>query len=122
MSAQTFVKDYEAALGTQDWAAVAPLIDDDARVIFSDGTLHAGKDAIRSAYERNFRRIEGEQYRIADIHWLHQAATSAAYMFEFHWTGTVNGTPVSGTGRGTTILRHHNGQWRLVGEHLGPRV
>ena len=32
--AKSFVKEYESALGTQDWNSVAPLISDDAIVIF----------------------------------------------------------------------------------------
>ncbi|MEO0914981.1 MAG: nuclear transport factor 2 family protein, partial [Pseudomonadota bacterium] len=67
MSAREFVKRYEAALATQDWAAVAPLISDQARVVFSSGALHAGKDAIRAAYEHNFSTIKGEEYRIENV-------------------------------------------------------
>ena len=57
VSAKSFVKEYEHALGTQDWRSVAPLISDDAIVIFSNGSLHAGKEAIRAAYQHNFNTI-----------------------------------------------------------------
>ncbi len=121
MSCESFVSDYEAALATQDWAVVAPLIADDARVVFSDGTLLAGKEAIRAAYERNFASIEGEEFRVSNIHWLLKSDQAAAYMFEFHWTGLIQGRVASGSGRGTTVLERRDGIWVLVGEQLGPK-
>ncbi|MCR9062111.1 MAG: nuclear transport factor 2 family protein [Rhodobacteraceae bacterium] len=121
MSARNFVKEYEAALGTQDWNCVAPLISDDARVIFSNGSLLIGKDAIKAAYQHNFAMIEGEDYRVENVQWLSEAADSAAYMFEFSWTGMIDGREVSGTGRGTAILGRAEDRWVLVGEQLGPK-
>ena len=121
MSAKDFISDYEAALGTQSWAAVAPLIHDTARVVFSDGSVYAGKDAIRAAYGRNFAAIEGEDYRIENVVWLAETADCAAYMFEFHWTGVIGGREASGSGRGTTVLTRDCGRWLLIGEQLGPR-
>ncbi|MEM1130842.1 MAG: nuclear transport factor 2 family protein [Pseudomonadota bacterium] len=121
MSARDFVKEYETALGTQDWNAVAPLISDDARVVFSNGALHEGKDAIRAAYERNFETISNEDYRVENVHWLTESADSAAYMFEFYWTGTIDGREVSGSGRGTAVLVREADRWLLVGEQLGPK-
>lgn len=121
MSARAFVTEYERALGTQDWAAVAPLIHDDAIVIFSNGALHAGKEAIRAAYERNFKTIRGEAYRIENVHWLVETAEAAAYSFEFHWTGLIDGRHASGAGRGTAVLVLEDARWVLVGEQLGPK-
>lgn len=121
MSAKSFVKEYEHALGTQDWQSVAPLISDDAIVIFSNGSLHAGKEAIRAAYQHNFSTIKGEEYRIENVHWLAETAGAAAYSFEFHWTGVIDGRKASGSGRGTSVLVCKSDQWLLVGEQLGPK-
>ncbi|MEX3016306.1 YybH family protein [Gymnodinialimonas hymeniacidonis] len=120
MTPQEFVNQYEAALGTQDWAQVAPLIAEKATVIFSNGVLLDGKDAVRAAYERNFAMIENEDFRIEDVCWLMQTEDSAAYMFEFHWAGIIDGRSASGAGRGTTVLRRFGDRWMLVGEQLGP--
>lgn len=121
MSAKDFVKEYEAALGTQDWAAVAPLISEDARVVFSNGSLLAGKPAIRTAYEHNFKTIKSEEYRIENVHWLVETPDSAAYMFEFSWIGFIDGSEASGAGRGTAVLVRTADRWMLVGEQLGPK-
>lgn len=120
MSAKDFVRDYEAALATQDWTVVAPLISDEARVVFSNGSLLAGKEAIGAAYQHNFNTIEGEEYRVENVHWLMETADSAAYMFEFHWTGVIDGREASGSGRGTAILVRVAERWVLAGEQLGP--
>ncbi len=121
MSARDFVKAYETALGTQDWNSVAPLIRDDATVIFSNGSLHAGKEAIKAAYQHNFNTIKGETYKIRNVRWLAETAEAAAYSFEFHWSGVIEGREASGAGRGTAVLVREDDRWRLVGEHLGPK-
>ncbi len=122
LSSTEFIKQYEAALGTQDWTTVAPLISDEAVVIFSDGSLHAGKDAIRIAYERNFDAIKNEAYRIENVRWLLQTPDSAAYMFDFFWAGVFQGRDASGSGRGTAVLERRSGRWMLAGEQLGPKI
>ncbi|MEO1701964.1 MAG: nuclear transport factor 2 family protein [Pseudomonadota bacterium] len=121
MSASAFVVEYEAALGTQDWNLVAPLVSDDAKVIFSNGSMLDGKEAIKSAYEHNFNTIKGEEYRIDNVQWILETADSAAYMFEFHWAGVIGGRKASGSGRGTAILVRVDDRWMLVGEQLGPK-
>jgi len=121
VSARSFVKEYEHALGSQDWSTVAPLISDDAMVIFSNGFLHAGKEAIRAAYQNNFDTIKGEEYRIENVHWLAETADTAAYNFEFHWTGEIEGREASGSGRGTAVLVRIDDHWLLAGEQLGPK-
>ncbi len=121
MSLTEFIKQYEAALGTQDWTLVAPLISDEARVVFSDGSVHAGKDAIKIAYERNFATIKNEAYRMENVYWLLETPDSAAYMFDFYWAGVIQGREASGSGRGTAVLVRQADRWVLVGEQLGPK-
>ena len=48
------------------WAAVEPLVHEDACVTFSNGAVHIGKAAVRKAYEANFSAIEDEEYRIVE--------------------------------------------------------
>lgn len=115
-----FIRDYETALGTQKWNAVAPLIHENASVTFSDGSVHKGKAAVRAAYERNFEAIKNEDYKIANVHWLLDTPNSAAYIFDFKWSGVIGGKSVSGAGRGTAVLVFEQDKWQLLAEHLGP--
>jgi len=121
MKAADFIEQYENALGTQTWNAIAPMISENASVIFSDGSIHKGKSAIRAAYERNFEAIQNEDYRIENVHWLLTTQDCAVYMFDFFWTGIVRGAEASGSGRGTAVLVRKDDQWVLVAEQLGSR-
>ena len=68
MMPEEFVEEYEAALATQDWRYVSPLIHQNACVTFSTGEAFIGKPEVQKAYERNFAMIESEKYNIADLH------------------------------------------------------
>ncbi len=120
MNPEEFVTAYEAALGTQDWPHVAPLIHEDACVTFSSGSVHKGKSAIKTAYEGNFAAIKGEEYAMKDLHWLRKGPDTAVYLFNFRWSGWIDGNLASGGGRGTTVLIKNGDAWQLLAEHLGP--
>jgi ketosteroid isomerase-like protein len=72
------------------------------------------------AFERTFALIQDETYSIRDVHWVKQAEEYAVCLYTFHWQGTINGRPASGSGRGTSILVREAGKWLLLVEHLGP--
>jgi hypothetical protein len=74
MTAEEFIVLYEEALATQRWATVESLIHENACVTFSTGTVHKGKPAVRSAFERNVSAIEWQEYRISNVHWNHTCA------------------------------------------------
>jgi len=120
MTATDFVKQYEAALATQQWEAIRPLMHANASVTFSDGSVHKGRAAVQKAFQRNFAAITDETYQITNVHWLLDSDETAVYLFDFNWKGKINGQSASGGGRGTSVLVRDNGQWKLIAEHLGP--
>ncbi len=122
MNLEEFITSYEAALGTQDWKAVAPLVSENVSVSFSDGTVHMGKENVQKAFEKNFSLIKNEKYAIENITWLAKDQKYAVYLFEFHWTGLIKGKPVSGNGIGTAVLVKEDAQWKLLTEHLGRKT
>lgn len=119
MQATDFITVYAAALASQDWLKVAPLIHEEACVTFSTGSVHKGIAAIQQAYERNFALIKNEAYTISEVHWLHQGDDMAVYVFNFNWQGIINGERANGAGHGTAAIRRSNGTWKLLAEHLG---
>lgn len=119
MLSEKFIKTYESALATQDWAMVEPLIADKASVTFSNGTVHVGKAKIQAAFEHNFSMIKSEKYSIDNIVWLTKKAEYAVYLFEYNWAGIINNTSVSGSGIGTSVIIKEAGKWKLLTEHLG---
>jgi len=119
MKPEDFIKSYETALATQDWKTVEPLISATASVTFSDGTVHIGKGEVQKAFENNFSKIKSEKYSIDSIKWLVKDETYSVYLFEFSWTGIINGKSISGNGIGTSVIMKEDGMWKLLTEHLG---
>ena len=122
MNPEKFVEKYEAALATQDWQQVAPLVHPEACVTFSSGSVHIGKTAVRQAFERNFALIQDETYAIENVHWVKKDGDTAVYLFNFRWSGIINGEPASGAGTGSSVLINSADGWQLLVEHLGPKA
>lgn len=122
MQPEEFIRAYEAALATQDWSQVGPLVHVDACVTFSNGSVHKGKSEVQKAFEKNFSIIKDEKYSIANVYWVIKNSETSAYLFEFSWSGVIDSKPARGSGRGTSVLINENGKWQLLIEHLGPKA
>ena len=118
MSPSEFMRRYEAATNSHDLEATRAMIADDAVYLFSDGTVHAGKAAIALALAANFEAIRNEAYRISSLTWLVDTAAAAVCVYEFDWSGEIDGKPAAGGGRGTSVLRREGAVWLVVHEHL----
>lgn len=118
MTPSEFLIAYEAALATQDWGLVAPLVHEDATVTFSNGAVYKGKASIQGAFEKNFSSIKSEEYSIAGIHWIRETGDYAVCNYTYHWQGIINGELAGGAGRGTSVLVNEDGRWLLLAEHL----
>lgn len=110
---------YKAALATQRWDEVSPLIHEDACFIFSEGT-YFGKAAIEPAFRATFNLIKSEHYASKDVVWTYVHGDSAACAYGFEWSGLIEGQLASGTGRGTTVVVRSRDRWQIIHEHLGP--
>jgi hypothetical protein len=119
MHPEEFIISYEAALASQNWDNVEPLVHAKACVTFSNGTVHKGLQAIKVAFTKNFSLIKDEKYSITDVHWVVKDKEFAVYLFNFNWSGFIDGQQASGSGRGSTTLIFEKGKWLLVSEHLG---
>lgn len=115
---EALMEAYERAANEHDLDAMLNLIDDEAIYLFSDETVHAGKGAIARAIGRNFDLIQNETYAIVDLTWLAQSEEVAACVYNFFWSGAIDGEPASGSGRGTTVVRRSGAGWKVIHEHL----
>ena len=111
------LRQYEQATNSHDIDLVMPLIAEDAVYWFSDGS-HEGLDQIAGAITRTFDVIRDETYEISDLEWVVLADDHAVCRYRFFWTGTVDGQPRSGKGRGTNVLVKRDGAWKMQHEHL----
>lgn len=119
MSSNNFITAYESALASQNWKMVEPLISTHASVTFSNGTVHQGKEQVQKAFENNFSKIKNEKFSIENVVWLKQEPIYAVYLFEFYWSGMMDGQSVSGNGIGTSVIIKEDNTWKLLAEHLG---
>lgn len=117
---EEFVNCYEAALASQQWVQVEPLMHEDVCVTFSNGAVHTGVAAVREAFSGNFEIIKDEKYLVSDVHWAVKKESIAVYLFKYSWSGLINGMQTSGSGRGTATLVLDGDAWKLIAEHLGP--
>lgn len=118
MTPDEFMQLYEQSTSAHDLEGTLRLIADDAVYLFSDRSSHVGKDAIRAALVRNFGSIKGERYWLSGLRWLAVDSGVAVCLYEFHWSGQIEGEARSGDGRGTSVLRRTDGGWQVVHEHL----
>lgn len=81
---------YAERINAHRFEVVAPLIAPDAMFWFSDGS-HAGLEAIRAAFEATWAQLREETYWLEDMAWLAVDDASAACLYRFYWTASVDG-------------------------------
>jgi uncharacterized protein (TIGR02246 family) len=102
----------------QDLNGMLELIADDAAYFWSSGDALFGKAAIAKGLQRNFSAIRNDTYETFDLTWVAKSDDVAACIYAFRWTGEIDGKAVGGKGRGSTVLRKVDGEWRVAVEHL----
>jgi ketosteroid isomerase-like protein len=112
------MQNIEAAMRAKDVDGALAWMTDDVVFFYSNQTTHIGKAAIRAALKDIFGGIEDDTYRTEDVTWLLLTDSSAACVYHFRWTGRMDGKPVGGKGRGTSVFRRDADGWRLAHEHL----
>jgi ketosteroid isomerase-like protein len=105
-------------MNDKDLAGTLELIADDAIYFWSNGTAMFGKAAIGAALQQTFDGIQNDTYETLDLIWLVETEDVAACVFRFQWAGEIDGKPASGRGRGASVLKRINGEWRTVHENL----
>lgn len=113
-----FLRIYGAASAAHDLEATLALVDDSAVYFFSNETAHIGKPAVRDAIKANFDAIKLEKFDIRDPECILETPESAVCLFSYHWSGEIDGRSMSGSGRGTSVLRRDGDSWKVVHEHL----
>lgn len=102
----------------KDLPGTLELIADDAVYFWSSGSAMFGKAAIAEGLANNFSAIDDDTYDVDELTWLVESDDAAACVFHFCWTGTIDGRPVSGEGRGASVFRRGSEGWQVVHENL----
>jgi ketosteroid isomerase-like protein len=118
MTARDVLAAYADRINRHDFDLLTDLIAPGASFWFSDGT-HVGIAAIRAAFEATWQIMgDDERYWLDEDQWVAEGSDAAACTYRFNWTATIDGKPVSGSGRGSTVLKRVGDRWRIVHEHL----
>lgn len=114
-----FMAGFEAALATEDFKKVAPLIHPQAVFRFSEGD-HSGMADIQAAMERTWaHEVDGERYTLTDKRVLRSGEDAATVLFTWNWSGdSAEHGPFEIVGRGTVQLVRHEGTIKILVEHL----
>ncbi len=114
-----FMARFEAALASEDFANVAPLIHPQAVFRFSEGD-HSGMAEIQAAMERTWAHdVDGERYYLTNKRVLHSGHDAATVLFTWNWSGdSAEHGPFEIVGRGTVQLVRHDGSVKVLLEHL----
>ncbi len=117
MTPEEFMHEYEQRTNTHRFEEVSPLLADSAVYWFNDGSFQ-GKDAIKKAFENTWAIIKDEHYALENMQWLVKDQQTAVCIYLFRWHGKVEGQPMQGMGRGTSVLKNDNDRWVVIHEHL----
>ncbi len=118
-SARDAFASYIAATNTHRFEQVRPLVAPEASYWFGERVLQQPHD-IQAAFEQAWATVADEVYEVDDCRWLVETADHAVVTYRYRWRGFVGGVERHGGGLGTNVLRHQDGGWRVVHEHLTP--
>ena len=118
MTPEEYNQELYRRMNAKDLDGTLELIADDAVYFWSNGSSMFGKAAIAEGLKRNFDTIQNDTYETLDVTWIVKSDDLAACVYQFRWTGEIEGKAVAGGGRGSSVLRRVHGQWRTVHEHL----
>lgn len=93
------MKRYEVATNSHDISKLRPLIATGATYWFTDGS-YVGIADIEAVIIKTFQAIQDECYSIRSIEWIATSAHFAVCVYDFEWSGLVNGRRKEGSGEG----------------------
>ena len=108
---------YEKKYDSHDFKNFKDIIHKDAMYWFNDGS-YRGIDQIGEAFTSTWDDIKDEIYRLNNIEWLCVDENIAVCIYQFTWSGYIDGRVASGNGRGTNVFINEEGNWKIIHEHL----
>jgi len=115
-----FLHHFEELAMQEDFSLLEEMIDERAVFRFNDGDF-VGRAAIRAAFEKTWRgdpTVRKAKFHLTDIVVLTVDERSASVTYTWNWEGEQGGQSFVVRGRGTRVLAHDGGRFRIVHEHL----
>lgn len=119
-SVVSFLLEFERLAEREDFSLISEYIDERAYFRFNDGDF-IGRKAIQAAFEKTWGgdpSVKKARFYLTDIVVLTVDARTASATYTWNWEGSQGDKPFSVRGRGTRVLAHEQGRFRIVHEHL----
>jgi ketosteroid isomerase-like protein len=115
-----FLNHFEELAMKEDFRLLEDMIDERAYFRFNDGDF-VGRKAIQAAFEKTWRgdpTVKKARFYLSEIVVLTTDRASASATYTYNWEGAQGGREFKIQGRGTRVLAHEGGRFRIVHEHL----
>ena len=115
-----FLHHFEEVAMKEDFSLLEDMIDERACFRFNDGDI-MGRKAIRAVFEKTWRgdpTVKKARFYLSEIVVLTTDRASASATYTYNWEGASGGREFKIQGRGTRVLAHEGGRFRIVHEHL----
>ena len=115
-----FLNHFEEVAMKEDFSLLEDMIDERAYFRFNDGDF-VGRMAIQAVFEKTWRgdpSVRKARFYLSDVVVLTTDKSSASATYTYNWEGSQDGLEFKIQGRGTRVLMHEGGRFRIVHEHL----
>jgi ketosteroid isomerase-like protein len=115
-----FLNHFEEVAMKEDFSLLKGMIDEQAFFRFNDGDF-IGHKAIQAVFEKTWKgdpTVKKARFYLSDIVVLTTDKASATATYTFNWEGSQGIREFKIQGRGTRVLAHEAGRFRIVHEHL----
>ena len=115
-----FLNHFEEVAMKEDFSLLQDMIDEHAYFRFNDGDF-VGRKAIQAVFEKTWKgdpTVKKARFYLSDIVVLTTDRTSASATYTYNWEGAQGSREFKIQGRGTRVLTHAGGRFRIIHEHL----
>ena len=115
-----FLNHFEEVAMKEDFSLLQDMIDERAYFRFNDGDF-VGRKAIQAVFEKTWKgdpTIKKARFYLSEIVVLTTDKASATATYTYNWEGAQGGREFKIQGRGTRVLAHEGGKFRIIHEHL----
>jgi len=115
-----FLNHFEEVAMKEDFSLLEDMIDERAYFRFNDGDF-VGRKAIQSVFEKTWKgdpTVKKARFYLSDIVVLTTDLASATATYTYNWEGAKGSQEFKIQGRGTRVLVHEGGKFRIIHEHL----
>ena len=115
-----FLNHFEEVAMKEDFRLIEDMIDEQAYFRFNDGDF-VGRKAIQAVFEKTWRgdpAVRKARFYLSEVVVLTTDRASASATYTYNWEGAQGDREFKIQGRGTRVLAHEGGKFRIVHEHL----